>query len=121
MTRRDLHAAAAGRSGRTDLSELLSERDFGGALVGERARLQARSEVEVYVMELNLSDGSGWTSVHRTYEGARRRLEQKVDELGLREEFNADQAGEVVTDHCTAAGEEGALLTYGISRLPVED
>lgn len=121
-TERRLAAAGAGRSGRTDLSELLSEDSFGvGSAATRPAGTQARSEVEVYVVELNLPDGSGWTSVHRTYEGARRRLEEKAEEWGVAGWIEGLAAEEVRGDTCTAAGEYGDPATYGISRLPVED
>lgn len=104
---------------RVDLSEL-GGAELADTIPGAKKR-EPRSKVEVYVVELNLSDGTGWTSVHRTYEGARARLEQKAAEWGVIEDLLAAEAGEVKGAACTASGFEGDPLTYGISRLPVED
>ncbi|WP_396902665.1 hypothetical protein [Mycolicibacterium sp.] len=81
-------------------------------------------ESHVYVLEVEITEGgdyAGWTSVHRTPEGARARLEDKVDEWGLREVYEAEGRDDLHANGNIAAGEEGDPLTYGISRLPVED
>lgn len=79
----------------------------------------------VYVLELEINRGggdyAGWTSVHHTPEGARDRLEEKIDEWGLREVYEAQAHDDLHANGNIAAGEEGDPLTYGISRLPVED
>lgn len=52
-------------------------------------------------------------------QGAKARLFDKVDEYGVREEF-AGMAN-VVGDESVAAGEEGDVVVWGISKLPVEE
>lgn len=85
------------------------------------ARAAAESEVLVYVMSVEIpSEGIGYTSVHRTIEGARRKLETVVDQWGMRAEYEEITAGAVSNDACIAAGEEGDPIVWGISKLPVE-
>ncbi len=82
----------------------------------------AKSEVLVYVMSVEIpAEGIGYTSVHRTIEGARRKLEAVVDQWGMRAEYEEITAGAVSDDACIAAGEEGDLVVWGISKLPVEE
>ena len=101
--------------------------DIGGADLGTIMREQAdaraaeaaaESEDYVYVLEVTFFGEYGWTSVHRTIEGAKARLFDKVDEYDVREEF-AGMAN-VVGDESVAAGEEGDVVVWGISKLPVE-
>lgn len=101
--------------------------DIGGADLGTIMREQAdaraavaaaKSEIYVYVLEVTFFGEYGWTSVHRTIEGAKARLFDKVDEYGVREEFTG--VANVVGDESVAAGEEGDPIVWGISKLPVE-
>ncbi|KLI05807.1 hypothetical protein [Mycolicibacterium senegalense] len=101
--------------------------DLGGADLGTVMRDQAeaqaavaaaKSEVYVYVLEVTFFGEYGWTSVHRSIEGAKARLFEKVDEYDVREQF-AGMAN-VVGDESVAAGEEGDVVVWGISKLPVE-
>jgi hypothetical protein len=56
-----------------------------------------------YVLSLTAPGGQGWTSIHRSCEGAQERLNEKVIAWGLEELYAADKLG------------------YGIGHLPVED
>lgn len=80
----------------------------------------SKSEVHVYVLEVTFFGEYGWTSVHSTYEGAKARLEEKVDEYDARDAYEAQLATETAGDHSTAAGYEGDVVVYGISKLPLE-
>lgn len=79
----------------------------------------ARTEVQVHLLEVTFEGEYGWTSVHLTAEGARERLEEKVDAYDVREEFDAI-AFRPDGSFLFAAGEEGDPVSYGISVLPVE-
>jgi len=81
---------------------------------------ERKSEVWVYVLELSIGGECGWTSVHATPEGARARLEQKIDEYGVRDAYEAQLEAEISGETSTAAGEDGDQVVYGISHLPVE-
>lgn len=75
----------------------------------------------VYVMDMSY-DGNGYTSVHRTYEGARAKLVERCAAWGILDILEASESGEVGTsDTCVASGEEDDDLTYGISYLEVEE
>lgn len=82
-------------------------------------RPSARTEVQVHLLEVTFEGEYGWTSVHLTAEGARQRLEEKVDAYDVREEFDAI-AFRPDGSFLPAAGEEGDPVSYGISVLPVE-
>lgn len=75
--------------------------------------MTAESEVYVHVLDVTFFGEYGWTSVHRTYDGAWARLEEKVDEYDARAAFDAELKGQ------PAAGAEGDVITWGISYLPV--
>ncbi|MBU8834572.1 hypothetical protein [Mycolicibacterium goodii] len=93
-----------------------------GQAAREASPAEARSEVRVYVMEVEMpAEGVGYTSVHRTIDGARRKLEAIVDQWGMRAEYDAITANAVNDAACFAAGEEGDPIVWGISLLPVED
>ena len=81
---------------------------------------QGKSEVWVYVLELSIGGEYGWTSVHATPEGARARLEEKIDAYVVRDAYEAQLEAEVSGETSTAAGEDGDVVVYGISHLPVE-
>lgn len=102
--------------GATDLGTLMNQQ---AEQVTQPARPEPRSEVYVHVLEVTFHGENGWTSVHRTREGAVARLEAKVDEFDARAAYEAAEG--VVTDHSIAAGEEGDPVVYGITRLPVEE
>lgn len=66
--------------------------------------MASREELNRYhVLALTTPNGQGWTSIHRTREGAQERLHEKVIAWGLEELFANDN------------------LEYGISHLEVED
>jgi hypothetical protein len=100
-----------------------------GTIMNEQAeaqrgptRTEARSEVRVYVMEVEwTAEGIGYTSVHRTVDGARRKLESIVDQWGMRAEYDAITADAEDTGTCIAARTEGDPIVWGISLLPVEE
>lgn len=97
-------------------------RDFGGAELADT--IPGEPEAPVYVLTLEIianGDYVGWTSVHRSPEGARRRIEERVNAAGLHDTYTVARAAEVDDGHCIAFGEEGDPIVYGISRLPVED
>lgn len=96
---------------------------IGGAerpVVQDTENQERKSEVWVWVLELTIGGEYGWTSVHATPEGARKRLEQKIDDYGVRDAYEAQLEAEVSGETSTAAGEDGDLVVYGISHLPVE-
>lgn len=109
--------------GAVDLGTLMNEQaEAQRAAAKETPRGEARSEVRVYVMEVEIpAEGYGYVSVHRTPAGARRKLETIVDQWGMRAEYDAIVAGAVNDAACFAAGEEGDPLVWGISLLPVEE
>jgi len=79
----------------------------------------SKSEVTCYVLDVTFFGEYGWTSVHTTYEGAQARLEEKVDEYDVRDAYQAAQFGS--GNHgSTAAGDEGDMVVWGISKLPLE-
>jgi hypothetical protein len=67
----------------------------------------AEPKEKVYVLSFEIDQGSGdyagWTSVHRSREGAEKRFQEKLDEWELREQYEADE------------------LEYSISVLDLED
>lgn len=108
--------------GAVDLGTLMNEQAEAQRAERETPRSEARSEVRVYVMEVNMpAEGYGYTSVHRTPAGARRKLEAIVDQWGMRAEYDAITANAVNDAACFAAGEEGDPIVWGISLLPVEE
>lgn len=82
--------------------------------------MTARSEVYLYVLELTIDGEYGWTSLHHTFDGAIARLEQRVDEYGVRDEYELIREEQISGKNCAAAGEEGDTVVYGITYLPVE-
>jgi hypothetical protein len=94
--------------------------DAGAQIEQEAQRSLGKSEVWVYVLEVTIGGEYSWTSVHTSPEGARARLEEKVDEYGVRDAYEAQLAAEISGETSTAAGDEGDLVVYGISHLPVE-
>ena len=102
--------------GVTDLGTVMQQQ-------AEARRQPAQSEVFVYVLDVTLAQEYGWISVHHTYEGAVARLEAKVREYGLWDEYRAVLARDYVahTDAGpVAAGDEDDAVHWGISHLPVE-
>lgn len=85
-----------------------------------RPRPSSKTEVQVHLLEVTFDGEYGWTSVHRTPEGARARLEEKVDAYDARADFDAIAFRPDGT-FLYAAGEEGARVSYGITVLPVEE
>jgi hypothetical protein len=63
--------------------------------------------MKVYVLSFEVDQGdgdyAGWTSLHRSEEGAKRRLQEKVVEWGFEDLYEADE------------------LEYSISYLDLED
>lgn len=109
--------------GAVDLGTLMSDQaESQHAPAYEETRPEARSEIRVYVMEVEMpAEGYGYTSVHYTIDGARRKLEEIVDQWGMRAEYDAITANAVNDAACFAAGEEGDPIMWGISLLPVEE
>jgi hypothetical protein len=75
----------------------------------------------------HLRDGTpvqrhAYTSVHRSYQGARRNLTDCCAAWGILD-LLADSEMEAVSppDTCLGPGEEGNHLTYGISYLEIEE
>ncbi len=108
--------------GAVDLGTLMNEQAEAQRATQAAPRTDARSEVRVYVMEVEMpAEGYGYVSVHRTPGGARRKLETVVDQWGMRAEYDAITANAVNDAACFAAGEEGDPIVWGISLLPVEE
>ena len=61
-----------------------------------------------------------WTSVHTTPEGARARLEQKVDEHEMRDAYEAEAHYETRTETSITSEQDGDMVTWSISRRAVE-
>ena len=70
-----------------------------------------------YCLHLTIGGEHRWTSLHTTAEGARARLEEKVDEYGVREAYEAQRAAESSGE--TSAAAVGQLV-YGVDHLPLE-
>lgn len=108
--------------GAVDLGTLMNDQAEAQRAAQDETRPEARSEVRVYVMEVEMpAEGYGYVSVHRTPAGARRKLEEIVDQWGMRAEYDAITANAVNDAACFAAGEEGDPIVWGISLLPVEE
>lgn len=76
--------------GAVDLGTLMNEQAEAQRAERETPRSEARSEVRVYVMEVEMpAEGVGYLSVHRTMDGARRKLETIVDQWGMRAVYDA--------------------------------
>lgn len=78
----------------------------------------------VYVMQLTLADGGGYTSVHATYAGAEASLLKQVRAFGVMDEYLAAHGGEQryalkAGDSVAAADDPEGGLSYGISYLEV--
>lgn len=113
---RNVHPSEVGA---VDLGTLMREQSEAQAKAATAS--EPRSEVFVYVLEVTFFGEYGWTSVHRTPEGAQARLEAKVDEYGVRDAYEAELSGAVEDANSRAAGDEGDAVVWGISRLPVEE
>ena len=74
----------------------------------------------LYVLDVTFFGEVGWTSVHTTLDGARARLEQKVDEYEVRDAYEAEAHYEARSDNVIASEQDGDMVTWRISHLPVE-
>lgn len=74
----------------------------------------------IYVMELRYGV-TAYTSVHRSYQGARRRLTDCCADWGILDLFADSEMGAVGTPDVRVANrDEDNQLTYGISYLEIE-
>jgi len=74
----------------------------------------------IYVMQLQYG-GTAYTSVHRSYQGARRKLTDCCADWGILDLLADSEMGSVGTPHsCVAPGEEDIQLAYAISYLEIE-
>ena len=74
----------------------------------------------IYVMQLQYGH-TAYTSVHRSYEGARRKLTDCCADWGILDLLADSEMGSVGTPHsCVAPGEEDIQLAYAISYLEIE-
>lgn len=79
------------------------------------------SEDRVYVLEVSIfGDEYCGTSVHTTVEGARARLKQKVDEYEVGGAYEAEAHYATRSDNVIASEQDGDMVTWRISRLPIE-
>lgn len=112
---------ADGTAGPIDLATITRQQDE--VQRAQDPATSAKSEVFVYVLDMTLAHEYGWMSVHQTYEGAVARLEAKVREYDLWDEYRAVLARDFVA-HAdagpVAAGDEDDTVHWGISHLPVE-
>ena len=74
----------------------------------------------VYVLDVTFFGEICWTSVHTTLDGARARLEEKVDEYEVRDAFEAEAHYETRSGNVIASEQDGDMVTYRISHRPVE-
>jgi hypothetical protein len=75
----------------------------------------------IYVMSLHYG-GAAYTSVHRSYRGARRRLTDCCADWGILDVLANSEMGEVGTPHTrVATGDGDDQLTYGIGCLEIEE
>jgi hypothetical protein len=77
-------------------------------------------EDHVWALEVTFFGEHRWTSVHSTPEGARARLEQKVDEFEVRDSYEAEARCESTSETSIASEQDGDMVTWTISRRPVE-
>lgn len=85
-------------------------KDLGGAQLSEVVSLEGsralgKSDVWVYVLDVTFFGEVRWTSVHTTLDGARARLEQKVDEYEVHDAYEAEAPlrGPLGQCHCLRA------------------
>lgn len=108
--------------GAVDLGTLMNDQAEAQRAARSPQPGRGGSEVRVYVMAVEMpAEGYGYTSVHYTIDGDRRKLETIVDQWGMRAEYDAITAEAVNDAACFAAGEEGDPIVWGISLLPVEE
>jgi hypothetical protein len=79
------------------------------------------SPPHIYVMELRYGFNA-YTSVHRSYQGARRTLTDCCAAWGILDLLADSEMGAVgAPDTCLGSGEEGNQFTYSISYLEIEE
>ncbi|WP_319455138.1 MULTISPECIES: hypothetical protein [unclassified Mycobacterium] len=105
---------------RIDLADSGGETAAVSAIAQGEGTAVARSEVNVYVVELNLVEGAGYISAHRTKPKAEAKLVEFARRAGLiyaaADDFddNMEQIGEFLDDHPD-------VESYAVMTLPVED